>query len=109
VGKVIYSPPQPLIVTKDAQFPIEGASGFLIENIGTADINAGPLDQEIIPITAGQSRPFECPEGGVYDGYYAVKFGSTGTKKALIIRNIPKTLGDGEDSIHQEQYQEKIV
>lgn len=99
----------PTILTKNTVFELDGASGFLIENLGNADILAGPVGQEIIPVTSGQSRPFECPEGGIYVGRYSIKFGAGANPRALIVRNNPTDIQDGQESDNNQlKYRERI-
>ncbi len=98
----IYNEPQGTIQRKDGTFDITGCSGFLIENLGENALNCGPKGGEVIPITPGESREFETPDGGTYKGIYSILF-TGGIGQALIIRNI------GRDEVEQVRNNNRII
>lgn len=102
-----YHPPFPIVFTENTVFELSGSSGFMIENLGSTDIEVGPEGNEVIPLASGDARQFEAPEGGIYWGNYSIKI-ATGSGKVLVVRNTPVGSIDRPESTdgsinHQEQ------
>ena len=82
----------------------------MIENIGSIDLNVGTESEEIIPISAGNARQFEAPEGGTYAGNYSLVFNG-GSGRALLIFNTPQGSVDPsrENGGTRSDYTESLV